>query len=707
MKGEAKLLVKFLDGSENRYIIPVYQRNYDWTQKQCKQLFDDLVHVSKEGRKKHFFGSIVSTLAANGGGSDYLIIDGQQRITTVSILFVAIVNLLKSKKVSSEDEKLVRYIENKFIVDEYSPEVRKLRLKPIKDDCTAFDKLVAGDEEEFEKGSNITQNYEYFCSRICSGEISVDDLFASIKKLEIIDIFVDKDENPQLIFESLNSTGLDLTEADKIRNFILMGLDSQLQNEYYEKYWNKIEKYTDYAVSDFIRHYLTLKQKKIPNVKAVYFAFKDYVKQLKFTPAEYGTLLSDLLFFAKIYALILGKKVLEIPVSNTILATLRRLDLIDVSVSYPFLLALFGAFARGEIPESDVNKSLECVESFVFRRIMCALPTNALNKIFCTLDSDIKRLNKSGSPYSSVLVYVLESKTNSAEFPKDKDFSKAIREKNVYKMQKKNKQYLFDRLENKGTVEHVNVIELMDSTDDTNKLTIEHIMPRTLSADWKRDLGENWKEIFDTRLHTLPNLTLTGYNSKYGNERFSVKKTIEHGFKDSGLNINKILLDFDKWTETEMNARCDALTEEMISLWAYPTTDFVPPTDMLDEISLEDGEDLTGRKLVSFQYADNGEQKTSQWVEMYTSVAKYLFSEDYAPMASLAASEQMIDISFDKSGVSGWNEIGNGIYIYKANSTIAKQHILEKIFDEYGKDKSELIFCLQPKRTDETAAEEN
>ncbi len=701
MNGQAKLLVKFMSGADNRYIIPVYQRNYDWTQKQCKKLFDDLVQVSKENRKRHFFGAIVSSLASGGSGSDFLIIDGQQRLTTVSILLVAIANLINAKKIECNDPMLSRYILENFILDVYSSDERKLRLKPIKNDCRAFDKIVAGDEDDFERESRVTQNYEYFCTRILNGDICATKLIDAIKKLEIIDIFVEADENPQLIFESLNSTGLDLTEADKIRNFILMGLDSKTQNEYYEKYWNKIERYTGYNVNDFIRHYLTVKQKKIPNINAVYFTFKEFVQKMQILPQNYGTLLSEMLFFAKIYGRVSLFCVDGWKISWRILLALRRLALIDVSVSYPFLLSIFGALENGEIPEIEVEKSLLCLESFLFRRIMCALPTNSLNKIFCTLDSDIKKLNKNGAEYSKVLVYVLKNKSGSAEFPNDEEFARAIFEKNVYKMQKKNKKYLFDRLENKDSVERVNVAELMDSTDETNKLTVEHVMPQTLSAEWKRDLGENWKKIHETRLHTLCNLTLTGYNSKYGNSRFFTKKTIERGFIDSGLNLNKIFQKFDKWTETEMNARYEFLVAEMKSLWEFPQTDFVPPDNILDAITLEDADDLTGRKILSFVYANEDEQKVNQWVEMYLSVAKTLFEEDYAPMNALATNDKVNEIAFDKRGNSAWFELGQGIFIFKANSTLAKQHVLERLFEAYGKEKSDLIFFLQPQKSRE------
>ena len=220
MDGHARLLIEFLDGAKNRFIIPVYQRNYDWSTKQCKQLFDDLLQIISKNRKTHFFGSIVSTRGKHSSKSDFLIIDGQQRITTISILYIAIINLLKGEYVKSENESLSDEIEQTFIIDKFRKDERKLRLKPIKDDCISFDKLVLNDDNEFIKDSNITTNYYYFYNRILKEHVSVDALYDAISRLEIIDIFVDDDENPQLIFESLNSTGLDLTEADKIRNFI-------------------------------------------------------------------------------------------------------------------------------------------------------------------------------------------------------------------------------------------------------------------------------------------------------------------------------------------------------------------------------------------------------------------------------------------------------------------------------------------------------
>ena len=697
MHGEAKLLLKFLDGSDNRYIIPVYQRNYDWKPKQCEQLFNDLVQIIKKNRKSHFFGSIVTSSANKGGKSDYLVIDGQQRITTISILFTAMVNLMKSGLVEADDKRLAEKIEKKFLVDEYQTEDRKLRLKPIKDDCVSFDKLITNDPTEFVESSNITQNYYYFENRIKKNEISIDDLYEAIFRLEIIDIFLDKEDNPQLIFESLNSTGLDLTEGDKIRNFILMGLDAKTQENYYEQYWNKIEKCTDYNVSGFIRNYLTLIQKKIPNINNVYFTFKEYVldKMDIENEEDCETILKEMLYYAQIYNKIISA---ENNPKDVISSILYRLNNIEMTVSYPFLLAMFGHELRKEITSLDVETTLKVIESYIFRRIMCPnYASNALNKVFCNLDSEVMKIKNDNQDvsYSDILIYCLQSRVGAAGFPSDKEFTEALTNRDVYHMYKKNREYLFDRFENGNTIERVNVIEMMENGD----LTIEHIMPQTLTEEWKNELGSNYQVIYDQNIHTLKNLTLTGYNSKYSNSIFSEKKTIEKGFKDSGLNLNKSLLEYEHWTEAEMQDRLNKLLLQANSLWPYPKTIFVPPKKEIDSVTLEDDESLRGRTLISYSYGNVKEHETNIWVEMFKDVIKQIYDEDPSQIRILASDknyENIIISSTEKQG--DWFKIDTDIYLYTHNSTNAKMRILNKVFDAYGKDKNDLVFNLKPEK---------
>lgn len=665
--------------------------------KQCEQLFNDLVQIIKKNRKSHFFGSIVTSSANKGGKSDYLVIDGQQRITTISILFTAMVNLMKSGLVEADDKRLAEKIEKKFLVDEYQTEDRKLRLKPIKDDCVSFDKLITNDPTEFVESSNITQNYYYFENRIKKNEISIDDLYEAIFRLEIIDIFLDKEDNPQLIFESLNSTGLDLTEGDKIRNFILMGLDAKTQENYYEQYWNKIEKCTDYNVSGFIRNYLTLIQKKIPNINNVYFTFKEYVldKMDIENEEDCETILKEMLYYAQIYNKIISA---ENNPKDVISSILYRLNNIEMTVSYPFLLAMFGHELRKEITSLDVETTLKAIESYIFRRIMCPnYASNALNKVFCNLDSEVMKIKNDNQDvsYSDILIYCLQSRVGATGFPSDKEFTEALTNRDVYHMYKKNREYLFDRFENGNTIERVNVIEMMENGD----LTIEHIMPQTLTEEWKNELGSNYQVIYDQNIHTLKNLTLTGYNSKYSNSIFSEKKTIEKGFKDSGLNLNKSLLEYEHWTETEMQDRLNKLLLQANSLWPYPKTNFVPPKKEIDSVTLEDDESLKGRTLISYSYGNVKEHETNIWVEMFKDVIKQIYDEDPSQIRILASDknyENIIISSTEKQG--DWFKIDTDIYLYTHNSTNAKMRILNKVFDAYGKDKNDLVFYLKSEK---------
>lgn len=666
-------------------------------QKQCEQLFNDLVQIIKKNRKSHFFGSIVTSSANKGGKSDYLVIDGQQRITTISILFTAMVNLMKSGLVEADDKRLAEKIEKKFLVDEYQTEERKLRLKPIKDDCVSFDKLITNDPTEFVESSNITQNYYYFENRIKKNEISIDDLYEAIFRLEIIDIFLDKEDNPQLIFESLNSTGLDLTEGDKIRNFILMGLDAKTQENYYEQYWNKIEKCTDYNVSGFIRNYLTLIQKKIPNINNVYFTFKEYVldKMDIENEEDCETILKEMLYYAQIYNKIISA---ENNPKDVISSILYRLNNIEMTVSYPFLLAMFGHELRKEITSLDVETTLKAIESYIFRRIMCPnYASNALNKVFCNLDSEVMKIKNDNQDvsYSDILIYCLQSRVGAAGFPSDKEFTEALSNRDVYHMYKKNREYLFDRFENGNTIERVNVIEMMENGD----LTIEHIMPQTLTEEWKNELGSNYQVIYDQNIHTLKNLTLTGYNSKYSNSIFSEKKTIEKGFKDSGLNLNKSLLEYEHWTETEMQDRLNKLLLQANSLWPYPKTNFIPPKKEIDSVTLEDDESLRGRTLISYSYGNVKEHETNIWVEMFKDVIKQIYDEDPSQIRILASDKNYENIVISSTEKQGdWFKIDTDIYLYTHNSTNAKIRILNKVFDAYGKDKNELVFNLKPEK---------
>ena len=296
MKGTATKLIRFLEGHDKRFIIPVYQRNYSWKLENCKQLFNDLVQLSVTGRAMHFFGSIVSVYG--GKSEEFLIIDGQQRLTTVSLLLLAIHNILKEGRLISQDKTLIDKVCDEYLVDKYAPSEKRVKLKASNKDLEAFERLFDDDPSGYEQNSDITINYRYFYERILKEEISIDSLYEAVGKLEVINITVDKDDNPQLIFESLNSTGVDLSEGDKVRNFVLMGQKPEDQEVFYRKYWRSIEDCTGgdsksgNGLSLFIRDYLSVALQSTPSMDKIYPVFKSFFYERNYSIEE---LLKELL----------------------------------------------------------------------------------------------------------------------------------------------------------------------------------------------------------------------------------------------------------------------------------------------------------------------------------------------------------------------------------------------------------------------------
>ena len=683
MKGEAKQFLKFIDGSDKRFIIPVYQRNYSWQNKHCAQLLNDLKGLIKKPDAPHFFGSIVSSHMQGGKREDFLIIDGQQRLTTISILLIAIVDLLKHKKVIPKDDRLIEKITKKHLVDEYLEDQRKIRLKPIKDDCKAFDALF-GDESDFVDDSNVTSNFRYFRDRILNENIDIDDLYDAISRLQTIDIFLEKDDDPQLIFESLNSTGLELEEGDKIRNFILMGLSSELQEKYYEAFWNKIEKNTHFKVSDFFKDYLTLKLNRTVVIKDIYFTFKDYVKK---NNDDIEALLEDLLEYSKLYAIILN----PMQYQNSFTSVLVRLSQLEFTIIFPVVLAILKRWNEKNLTDQEVTELLRVTEIFLFRRLIVGLATNALSKIFATLDKDVTKKAQSSqlASYAEIYKYVLLNKEESSRFPNDDEFEQALFSRNIYAMSSKNKAYLFSFLENEESKEQINVIErIKDGT-----YTIEHIMPQTLSPVWQKELGEKSQQIHEQWLHTLPNLTLTGYNSKYSNRPFKDKLDVENGFKDSNLRLNQYVRECLKWTEEELVERQSRLSKKSLKLWYYPTTSYAPPVEETNEYLLEDDFDFTGYTLVSYTLYDV-ESKVQSWKEMQIDVVKYLLEQHTTKIMSLCADQKFYDLSLLET-TNNFTEISRSVFLYTNCSTRTKINILKKIFEQCNVDQSELSFLIK------------
>lgn len=686
MKGSELRLIEYMEGSKKRFIIPVYQRNYDWKIENCKQLYDDLIQVIKNNSKTHFFGSIVSVYEPSGRNTEFLIIDGQQRLTTMSLLFLALYNLLEEKIIISEDESLKDQIYEDFLVDKYQPQEKRMKLKPIKNDQKAFSKLF-NSKDDYIKDSNLTINYSYFYERIQKQEITIDELFDAICRLEIINITLNNEDNPQLIFESLNSTGLDLSEGDKIRNYILMGLPKQKQDEYYEKYWNCIEKCTKYDVSSFIRDYLSVKQLVIPSQKKVYINFKKYVEDSSLKIIE---ILEDLLSYAKRYNILLCEKTS----SKELNSCINRLNCLETTVTRPFFLEVLRLYDENQINLNEVAEAFSITESYLFRRTICDLPTNALNKIFLLLNREIMRYDGTDSNYIEKLKFALLSKKDRARFPNDDDFSLMFTEKPIYQMNSKNKIYILERLENFGTLEDKDIYRHCDE----GEYSIEHIMPQHLTPAWIKELGDSYEEIHDTWLHRIANLTLTAYNSKYSNSTFVEKKTMKNGFEDSGIRLNTYVSKKDKWTLAELRDRNDYLLKRALNIWAFPSTNYKPQEKQLDSYTLDDEASfLSGRQIAKFVYKGI-EQPVVSWVEMYTKVLRALYLEDKTIITKIALStddDLSIHFSTNKRIFKKCDEIGDNVYVQTNTNTQSKLSVLNRLYKLYGMDPTDLVFYLR------------
>lgn len=690
MKGAEIRLAVYMEGATKRFIIPVYQRNYDWKMENCKQLYDDLVKVVKQKRKSHFFGSIVSVYEPSGKNTEFLIIDGQQRLTTVSLLLLAMYNLVSNDVVKSEDGNFMQRIYEEFLVDKYQPKETRIKLKSVKNDKNAFVKLFE-DESEHIKESNITANYNYFYERIQKNEITIDELFDAIYRLEIISITLDQDDNPQLIFESLNSTGLDLSEGDKIRNYILMGLSKKEQEEYYENYWNKIEVCTGYDVSSFARDYLSIKQLAIPAQKNVYFCFKEYMETSKLGTEE---LLKDLLSYAKRYEYLLGLK--ELADSASFNHCVYRLNRLETTVTRPFFLEVLRMYEIGRIDLQELTDIFKITESFIFRRTICDLPTNALNKIFLLLHREIIRYDGTEDNYLEKFKYALTSKKEKVRFPDNNEFVAKFTEKQVYQMNTKNKIYMLELFENFGTKEDKDIYMRCDA----GTYTIEHIMPQHLTTVWINELGDDYEEIHEKWLHRIANLTLTAYNPQYSNNSFDDKKNRKDGFIQSGIRMNTSFIALqDKWTLEELKKRNNLLMGKALDIWGYPTTRFKPAKKQLDICSLADDEDMTGRSITSFSF-NNNEQSVKNWSEMAQKVLQNLYAEDKSIIKGLAKGNYnsiSANFSYKEKEFGASVEIADGIYFNTNSNTSTKLTIFRDLFKLYNVEEDTLVFYLKNK----------
>lgn len=705
MEGREQPLIRFFEGSEKRFIIPLYQRNYDWNEKNCAQLFNNLVSIHEQGRKNHFFGSIVSA-HADSHSDDRLIIDGQQRITTVSLILIALVNAAKANDIPCSDHRNIDRIWETYLVDKYQENTRKVKLKPIKKDMDAFDALLFKTKDEYIETSNVTSNYKYFYNKIKECGLTLDELFNSIKKLQVISIKLSGDDDPQLIFESLNSTGMDLSEADKIRNYLLMSFDTEKQEFFYNQYWNKIEECTGYKPSMFIRDFLTIKLRRICNTNVLYFEFKDYVS----SSSTREQVMEEMRTYAKYY-----KQVTLAEADNEQLKRkYKQLGYIGSAVAMPFYMQFLEYASSKGLSDTDIYAVLDTIENYWARRIICNLPANALNKVFCTLHYDVmkiiadhdKRDVELRVSYCELLKFVLLKKQGTAVFPNDHYVTEQFKTRQIYKIPIDYRYFLFERMEKENGKEIHDVVKEMKA----GRTTIEHIMPQTLTTKWKEALGEDYERIHDEYLHTFANLTLTGYNTSYSNHTFEEKKNgytdrkgnHVYGFRDSAYRLNNFLKDCDAWNEEKMLDRQAILLDKFYGLWPMIESKYEPLRKETEVVSLDEELNLTGRSISAFVYRGT-RFDVSTWKDMLLQVCKLVYAEKPEMVGCLCVKGYW----FHSKAAKEHSLIADGCYVYSSCSTQTKMTILNLLFDSCGIPASDLEFELVPLQEEKDTADES
>ena len=554
---EAKLLA-FLQKSP-QFVIPIYQRTYSWTDKQCRQLWDDILRAgSSDTVAVHFIGSIVYVeqgLSQVMHQAPLLVIDGQQRLTTVSLLIEALARAL------GDDEPIVGFsaakLRHYYLSNPLEAGDRYFKLLLSQTDNASLKAIIKHTEQPQTPSLRVTQNFALFTDLLSEQKGSLAAVCRGLAKLAVVDIALSRDQdNPQLIFESMNSTGKELSQADLIRNYILMGLEPTLQTRLYEDFWRLME--LDFGqeaygtqFDSFMRHYLTVRTGDIPREREVYEAFKDYSRTTPVQDAGIEALVKEIRAFARYFcALALGREQ-----DATLSLAFQDLRELKVDVAYPFLLELYHDYARGTLNATDFAAAVRLVEAYVFRRAICAIPTNSMNKTFATFGKALKK----DRYFESILAHFL-TLPSYRRFPADDEFRRDLHTRDLYNF--RSRSYWLRRLENHGRKERVPVDEY----------TIEHILPQNpdLSAAWKQALGAEWERVQQQWLHTLGNLTLTGYNAEYSDRPFAEKRDMKGGFAESPLKLNAGLGRLDVWNEAAIHERAGRLANQALMVWTAP-----------------------------------------------------------------------------------------------------------------------------------------
>lgn len=658
-------LLDFIGASKRTFNIPVYQRSYSWKEEECERLFYDIETIAKENFKiRHFLGTVVYVIdKVEPNFTEFILIDGQQRITSIMLLIKVLHSLILD--IDKKEDIYETYLINKFADKKY-----RLKLKSIETDMPVYEAII--EENEIRLNSNLVKNYNFFIELVKGSKYLPEEIYKALSFVDLVYIALDKgekSENPQLIFESLNSTGMSLMPADLIRNFLLMNCDYERQIYLYKTYWIKIEKYvTNTGVTNFIRDYLTMKTSITPNKTKVYEDFKKYVN----LNIDVEEILSELVNYAKIYSWFINCNSNDEKIDN-LLQTFVRLK---QTVIYPLLLFIFNEYKNNIIDKEQIEKILNLNISYIFRRIICGYPSNTLNRIYAVMPKELKK-NVKNNNYYTIMAEILLSKTGTGTFPRDNEFKNKFILKDIYNT--KICKYLLENLEMYMSKEVVMMQEIQ----------VEHIMPQKLTPSWHIELGNKSDIIHDKYLHTIGNLSLTGYNSELSNKTFLEKKEI---LVNSNIALNRQLDNYSCWNENSILNRAEQLFYIALKKWDIPI-DVInyEKTSLIDDTidyNIMEDLNLTGKSPRYIIFFDK-EFKVSSWKMLLKVICDILYNRDEGTFKLFtedkdfsSRAKRIIDNNSDKM-ISPY-EVTKGIFIETNQNANMIMNYVKLMIEKYG-----------------------
>lgn len=689
------MLRDFIGTNKVLFRIPVYQRNYDWSESNCNRLLDDIYDIMQSG-DKHFLGTIVFMAAKSGGFAlqEYIIIDGQQRLTTLMLILKAL-----SVVAESVGDDCYHEIEEQYLHNKYCDEEFKVKLKPIKSDNNQFTLLLEDKIDEMDEDTHIYHNFmlckERF-ERWAERGINPSQVLDALTKLEIVEIVLTKGEDdPQVIFESINSTGLELSNADLIRNYLLMNADDQ--EKLYENYWLYIEKTLrnkmDYSNLDaFFMQYIVYKTSKPVNSRQLYNSF---VKLFKDSGYSQESILKELRYYAEIFgAFVYGSA----KYSERINRLLYRLRVLNQTTCYPFLLHVFDDYHQGVIDEETVENILQFILAYLLRRMVCGVPSNTLRGLFTYLYNRIFKVASNKQKYYETLNKFLFTVSSKDVIPSAGEFERALQKANIYGNNALCRFLLLD-------IENGDGKEILQAEN----LTIEHIMPQTLSADWSHIRPEEHEEY----LHTLGNLSVTGYNSELSNKSFAEKQDIIRE-NSKAVILNSDVLDKESWNIATIQARAKRLAG--IVMTRYKIDRIVDDSiefEYIETLTLDNYDEVTGKKLVSFKLF--GETyRQNKYALMLLDVIKLLDKKSPGKLQTLAENNysfnstkrKHVHLNIDGSGMRWPWKVTDGIYLEANLSAWSCIRFIENLLTEFGFEKDQFSFNIVAEEPSETNEEE-